>query len=167
LIIPFGTVNKTGLEVVELGSKISLFAEKKIFPTTSFIFHFAIPTFSSAKFRSEKVAPNFRFSMQHTLSINTSLGYNLGCEWDGFTNDPAYIYTITFGFNPAKKWYSYIEGFGAFKKQIPAEHNFDGGLAYYISDNLKADISSGFGISKAAPDWYIAVGFSARFQLKK
>lgn len=163
----YGTKNESGLDVAELGAKISLFHEKKLLPTTSFIFHFGIPAFSSAKFKPDKIAPNFRFTMQHTLSANVSLGYNLGCEWDGFTNNPAYVYTITAGYNPAKKWYTYIEAFGVFKKQILPEHNLDAGLAYYISDNFKTDISSGFGISKAAPTWYVAIGFSARFNLKK
>ena len=167
LVVPLGTLNETGLDITELGAKISLFQEKNFLPTTSFIFHLGIPAFSSAKFKPDKIAPNFRFTMQHTLSAKASLGYNLGCEWDGFTNDPAYIYTLTLGFNPAKKWYSYIEGFGALKKQIFPEHNLDGGLAYYISDNFKIDISSGFGISKAAPAWYLAIGFSVRFWLKK
>ncbi|MDB5199034.1 MAG: hypothetical protein JWO92_997 [Chitinophagaceae bacterium] len=167
LIIPFGTVNKTGLDIAELGTKISLFEEKKILPTTSFLFHLGIPAFSSAKFKPGKIAPNFRFTMQHTLSPNTALGYNLGCEWDGFTNDPAYIYTLTLGVNPAKKWYTYIEYFGAYKKQVFPEHNIDGGLAYFITENYKIDLSSGIGISKAAPAWYLAIGFSARFKLKK
>ena len=161
----YGTINETGLDVVEVGAKISLTEEKYFLPKTSFIFHLGIPGFTSVKFKPDKIAPNFRFTMQHTLSPKISLGYNAGCEWDGFTNDPAYIYTVTLGFSPAKKWYSYIEGFGAFKKKIVPEHNFDGGLAYFISNNFKADISSGFGLTNTAAQWYIAIGLSARFNL--
>ncbi|MDQ6757519.1 MAG: transporter [Bacteroidota bacterium] len=164
-LMPYGINNESGLDAAEVGAKISLFKEKKILPTTSFIFHIGVPAFSSVKFKPDKVAPNFRFTMQHTLSANTSLGYNLGCEWDGFTNDPAYIYTLTAGYTSAEKWYMYIEAFGAIKKQILPEHTLDGGFAYYITNNFKIDLSSGFGITKAAPDWYMALGFSARFKL--
>ena len=70
----FGTKNETGLDVAEIGAKISLLEEKNLLPKISFIFHFGIPTFSSQKFKVDKIAPNFRFTMQHTLSANTSLG---------------------------------------------------------------------------------------------
>ena len=165
--IPYGKSNETGLDVVELGAKISLTEEKKFLPKTSLIFHLGIPGFTSVKFKPDKIAPNFRFTMQHTLSSRISVGYNAGCEWDGITNDPAYIYTLTLGFAPSKKWYSYIEGFGAFKKHIIPEHNFDSGLAYYISNNLKADVSSGFGLTNTAAQWYIAIGLSVRFNTNK
>lgn len=167
LLIPSGTLNETGLDVPEIGAKISLIEEKKMLPKTSFIFHIGIPAFTSDKFKPDKVAPNFRFTMQHTLSSVTALGYNLGCEWDGFTDDPAYIYTLTMGFNLSKKWYSYIEGFGAFKKQISPEHNVDGGLAYFINDNFKLDVSGGLGVSPNAPKYYISLGASARFNVAK
>lgn len=167
LLIPYGTITETGIDIAEVGAKISLFEEKKLLPKTSLLFHVGIPALASKKFATDKLAPNFRFSMQHSLSSTTSLGYNLGCEWDGFTNDPAYIYTLTLGFIPAENWYTYIETFGTCKKNIMPEHNFDAGAAYNISNNIKVDISSGIGISKAAPDLYIAIGFSARLNLKK
>lgn len=167
LMIPSGTSNETGLDVTEIGAKIALSEEHKLFPKTSFIFHVGIPAFTSVKFRPDKMAPNFRFTMQHTLSSNAALGYNLGCEWDGYTNDPAYIYTLTVGINIAKKWYGYFEGFGAIKKYVIPEHNIDGGLAYFISNNFKIDISSGFGLTHTAPKWYIAMGASVRFKAGK
>ncbi|HMJ47385.1 MAG TPA: transporter [Ferruginibacter sp.] len=159
--------NETGLEAVEIGAKIGLTEEKDIFPKTSFIFHVAIPGLSSTAFKPGKVAPDFRFTMQHTLSPKTSAGYNLGCEWDGFSNDPAYIYTLTLGYVPANKWYSYIEGFGSFKKQEIPQHSLDGGLAYLVTINFKIDLSSGFGLTETAPQWYIAFGISARINTNK
>ena len=163
----FGTINETGLDVAELGAKMALWEEKKLLPKISFIFHLGIPAFSSATFKPPAIAPNFRFTMQHTLSEKISLGYNLGCEWDDYTNGPAYIYTLALGYAPARKWYTYIEGFGAFKKQISPEHNIDGGLAYFISNNFKIDLSSGVGLTHTAVQWYIALGVSARFNTTK
>lgn len=163
--IPFGTINETGLDVVEIGSKISLWEEKSLLPKTSFIFHVGIPAFSSGKYTPDKAAPNFRFTMQHSLSHSASLGYNLGCEWDGFSNNPAYIYTLTLGYTIGEKWYTYIEGFGGVKKQLLPEHNVDGGVAYFITDDIKTDLSSGIGIAGAAPQWYIAFGVSVRCKI--
>ena len=167
LQIPFGTTNVTGLDVTEIGAKIALFEERNYLPKTSFIFHLGIPAFSSAKFKPDRIAPNFRFTMQHSLSENTAIGYNLGCEWDGISRNPVYIYTITLGHNFEQKWYGYIEAFGGLKKELTAEHNLDGGIAYYISNNCKVDISSGFGLTHTAPRWYIALGGSVKFSLAK
>ena len=154
----------TGLEPVEVGTKIALTEEKKWIPKTSLLFHVAIPGLASKSLRADKLAPNFRLSMQHTFSKLMGLGYNLGADWDGFSNTTTWAYTISPGFNLGEKWYSYIEAFGFIAKDEPAQHNIDGGVAYYINDNTKVDISSGFGISKTAPDWYFAIGASIRFK---
>ena len=154
----------TGLEPVEVGTKIALTEEKKWIPKTSLLFHVVIPGLASKSLRADKLAPNFRFSMQHTLSGTVGLGYNLGAEWDGFSNKAIWAYTFAPGFNLGEKWYSYIEAFGFIAKDEPAQHNIDCGVAYYINDNTKVDISSGFGISKTAPDWYFTIGASIRFK---
>ncbi len=128
-------------------------------------FSFCNPAFVSKANKINSVSPNFRFTLQNSISENITIGYNIGAEWDGEKTGPTYIYTLSPGFNFAKKWYAYIEAFGGIKKHELSQHNIDGGLAYYISKNYKIDISSGFGITKAAPEWYIALGFSARFKL--
>jgi hypothetical protein len=158
--------SETGLAPVEIGGKIFICEEKKGLPKTSLIFHFAIPTLASKNFKANKLAPNFRFVMQSTLTDKIGLGYNVGAEWGGFSNTPSYIYTFAPGFTLSDKWYGYIEAFGSVNKNESPQHSIDGGLAYFVNNNFKLDISSGFGISKAAPDWYVAVGGSIRFNTK-
>jgi hypothetical protein len=155
---------KKGLLPVELGGKIAFCEEKKWLPKTSLIFHFALPKLASKNFKANTLAPNFRFVMQNTLSKNVGLGYNIGAEWDGFTNKPTYIYTFAPGFNLSDKWYAYIEAFGFITKDDAPQHSFDGGLAYYINNNFKIDISGGPGLTKNAPQRYIAIGASYRFK---
>ncbi len=157
-------LKETGLSPVEVGAKIALWEEKKMLPKTSLLFHVGIPQLASKKFKADKLAPNFRFSMQHTLNKVVGIGYNLGAEWDGFSNTPAWIYTFAPGFNLSEKWYAYVEVFGSISKENKPQHNADGGVAYYVTRNFKVDLSSGFGISKEAPDWYIAIGASFRFK---
>ena len=40
-------------------------------------------------------------------------------------------------------------------------------FACYFSENTKLDFSTGFGLSKAATDWYAAIGISFRFATKR
>lgn len=164
---PSGTKYETGLEPIELGTKIALVEEKKWIPKTSVLLHLAIPTFATKNLHADHVAPSFKISMQNTLSKILGLGYNIGVEWNGFSTEPAWIYTISPGFNIGEKWYAYIEVFGAVTKNEIPQHNIDGGLAFYVNDNIKLDLSSGVGLTKTSPDWYLAIGGSIRFKTGK
>jgi len=157
----------TGLEPIEIGFKAALWEEKKLRPKTSVIFHLGIPALASKSFRPDQLIPSFRFTMQHSLTENIGLGYNLGAEWDGYTSIPTWIYTLAPGFNLGEKWYAYVEAFGFILKNEPARHNLDAGIAYYLSNDLKVDISGGVGISEASPKNYVAVGFSFRCNTRK
>lgn len=149
----------------EIGAKVGLWNGKKWIPGTTLLFHFMLPKPASKEFQTNHIAPNFRFSMQNGISRVCALGYNVGMEWDGFSSVPAYIYTVSPGFDLSEKWYCYVEAFGSLKKGGSPEHSIDGGVAYYITPNLKVDLSSGSGISQAAPDWYVSVGCSFRFKI--
>lgn len=145
-----------------IGCKIKIADEKGIVPKTSFIGHIALPNAASKEFKSEFFAPEFRFVMQHTLSKKISFSYNLGAEWDGFSPEPTFIYTVATGYSITEKIGSYIEFFGFAPQQQTANHNFDGGFTYLISPNVMVDASAGVGITENAPDYYWALGFSFR-----
>jgi len=101
--------------------------------------------------------------MQNTLSDNWAVGYNLGMEWDGESTVPTYTYTFAPGFTINEKWAGYFEVFGFINKEKTPQHSVDGGLYYFPSNNVKFDFSAGFGLTKNAPDFYVAVGGSIRF----
>ena len=167
IIIPYGNDVISGLLPVQIGGKVAFWEEKGLIPKTSVIFHVAPSKLGSKKFHANKWAPDFVFTMQHTLSEKVGLGYNLGAAWDGESGTPYWVYTLAPGFNIGEKWYGYVEIFGAIRKNEIPQHNFDCGLAYYFSDNTKIDISSGFGLSDAATDWYGAIGFSFRLNTSR
>jgi hypothetical protein len=156
----------TGLDPVEIGFKAAFWEEKKLLPKTSLIVHLGIPALASESFKTDHLIPSFRFALQNSITDNIGIGYNIGAEWDGYSSTPTWLYTFSPGFNLGKKWYTYIEVFGFIRKNEKSQHNIDGGIAYYISNDVKIDISGGFGISEAAPKNYIAVGGSFRFNTK-
>ncbi len=104
--------------------------------------------------------------MQNTITQNSSFGYNIGAEWNGVDNSPEIIYTLVTDWSITDDLDTYIEAFGSFKKAQTPEHSMDGGFAYNLNNNCKVDISTGVGISKAAPDWYSSIGCSIRFHSK-
>jgi hypothetical protein len=151
-----------GFNPIYVGFKVKLTNEKGIIPKTSFISHISLQNVASSKYKTDFYAPEFRFVMQHTLNEKLSLSYNLGAEWDGFTPEPTFIYTLTTGYSISDKLGSYIELFGFGPQNSKANHSFDGGLTYLINNNFMLDLSSGVGITNNAPDYYTAIGFSFR-----
>ena len=123
----------------------------------------ALPSVATTKLKSIYYAPEFRFTMQHTLSQKISLAYNLGAEWSSETLEPTLIYTITSGISLTEKLGMYVEFFGDAPKAEKSNHQFDCGVTYNLKPNLLLDISAGKGITENAPKHYISLGFSARF----
>ncbi|WP_298222304.1 transporter [Flavobacterium sp.] len=156
------TEKYSGLRPILIGCKIKICEEKGIIPKTSFIGHMSVPKAASSKYKTDFYAPEFRFTMQHTLSDKFSLSYNLGSEWDGFTAEPTFIYTLTTGYSISEKLGSYVEVFGFAPQTQTADHSFDGGITYLINDNFMLDLSAGVGLTENAPDYYTALGFSFR-----
>jgi len=154
----------SGLLPVTVGFKTMLSEEKGIFPTTAFLGHLTSDNLGSKDFKSNYIAPSFRFSMQHTLSPQISLGYNLGMEWDGNAPAPSYIYTLTSGISLAEKLGLYLEVYGFIPDNSHPDHRFDSGFTYLLSNDFIVDLSGGLGLSDVSPDYYVALGFSFRLK---
>lgn len=148
-----------------IGFKTQLLKEKGVVPTTSFIGHLAIPKSNSQNTNARFQAPEFRFTMQHTISNKQTLSYNIGAEWNGETAEPTYIYTLTSGYSFTEKLSSYIEWYGFVPQIEKPDHRFDFGLVYLLTPNHQFDISSGIGLSAISPSCFVALGYSFRFKM--
>jgi hypothetical protein len=161
LAIPAGTIKRTGFEPMRIGFRTALWEEKKWIPKTSLLVHFGIPGIASKDFKAQHVAPSFLLAMENTLSDKIDIGYNLGLEWDGFSNDPIWIYSVSAGFALGKRWETFLEMF-AFGEERTLETYFDTGLGFYLNNNIKLDAYLGMGINAAVVNNFFGVGFSFR-----
>jgi hypothetical protein len=169
LITEFSTstcdsIHLTGLSPVTVGFKVRICEEKGLIPKTSFIGHLTVPYLASEELKLAYHAPAFRFTMQHTLTDRLGLAYNLGAEWDGMSAEPTFIYTLTSGFSLTDHVGLYAEVYGFIPQQHAPDHRYDGGITWNVSPWCILDLSGGGGITKNAPDWYAALGFSFRFR---
>ena len=159
-----------GLLPVQVGFKVNFVEEKGIIPRISLIGHAGFNRLSSklsnAHFGSF-FSPRLCFTFQNSLSERIAIGYNLGVEWADTNESPVWFYTFAPGFTLGEKWYAYTEAFGSFEKNEKAQHTFDIGVAYYLNDNTKFDLSGGVGIAGSIPNNYIAIGLSFRCNTKK
>jgi hypothetical protein len=153
-----------GFNPVLFGFKTRLLEEKGIIPTTSLIAHIGFPEVASSEYRANYYYPEFRFTMQHTISNKQSLSYNLGGEWNGIDKKPTFIYTLTSGYSLTETIGAYIEFYGFIPQIGKVDHRFDLGLTYLFNSNNQLDVSGGFGLSAISPEFYFALGYSFRFK---
>jgi hypothetical protein len=156
----------TRFDALEVGTKIALFEEKGWRPKTSFLGHLGLPFTASDVDPAQTVFGSLRLSFQHTLSERAGLGYNVGAVWDGFTNRPTWMYTFSPNINIGKRWYAYVETFGFFRDGEAPQNSLDAGMAYYVSNETKLDLSGGIGLGSNPMRNYVAIGASFRFRPK-
>lgn len=159
-----GLQNPYKLEPISIGFKTHLMEEKGIIPEISFIGHLSY--IKNLTTERKNAVPSFRFTLQNTLSENTSLGYNLGIEWDE-THQETYIYTLTVGSTITQKMSYYLEAYGFFNTLKTADQRIDGGFLYVINKDFVIDFSGGIGLSKISPKYFMALGISYRMNLGK
>ena len=154
-----------GINPVLIGFKTRLLEEKGIIPSTSLIAHIGFPDLASSQYGVNYYFPEFRFTMQHTISDKQSLSYNLGAEWHGVDKKPTFIYTLTSGYSLTETIGAYVEFYGFVPQTGKADHRFDLGLTYLFNPNHQLDVSGGFGLSAISPEYYFALGYSFRFKV--
>lgn len=155
---------KIRFQPITIGFKTALIEEKGIIPKISFIGHLGL--FSRNENLQKRVIPSFKFELENTLSENFTLGYNLGMEWDNNLKEN-YVYTFTVARSITSKIDAYLEVYGTISPMFTADNRIDGGIAYLITNDSAVDISAGKGLSKLSTDWYVSLGYSIRFNLKK
>ncbi len=151
----------SGLSPLLLGAKIAVAEEKGLLPEIGIIGHVFLPFTAGKDFRPETTGVDFRFSFAHTLSKKSSLSYNLGAEWGNDSPEAAYIYTVAYGYSITNTFGIYAELYGDLPEDSSANHLWDAGLTYLLSDNIQLDATVGSGITEGQ-NLLLSAGISIR-----
>jgi hypothetical protein len=149
-----------------LGFKLALFEGKKWIPRTAVISHFHWDNLNrdeSERNQTKHSVGDVVLTMQNDFGRGFGIGYNLGAEFHA-NGSMEGIYRIAPNMNLGQKGYAYVEVFGRVPFSVDVDHWVDGGLAYYLNDDVKLDCSIGKSLSNAS-DWYGALGISFRFKV--
>ena len=153
-----------GLKPVEFGLKAKLVEQKGLLPTTTFYSQVGIPTLASQDHQTTHAVPKIRLLFENQYAKKFHLNYNIGAEWDGEETKPKWLYAVDQEIELSKQWEIFVETFGYFQQGQAAQHNVDGGIAFFPTNNMKVDVTAGKGLSKEAPDYFISAGFSFRLK---
>ena len=156
----------SGYTPLLLGVKVGITEEKGILPQIGLIGHIFLPFTAGRDFRPETTGANFLFAFAHTLNEKSSLSYNLGGEILDGNAEFAYVYSISYGYSFTDRLGGYAELYGDFPEDSSANHLWDAGLTYLISDNVQLDATVGSGITDGQ-DILLSAGVSFRIPVKK
>jgi hypothetical protein len=151
----------TSFSPLLIGFKTSINEEKGIMPEIGFLGHLYLPFSVNKEIRPKNTGVDFRFAFSHTLSEKSSLSYNLGAAWENDNAQAAYLYSVSYGYSFNNKIGAYIEFYGELPENNKANHLWDTGLTYLISNNFQLDATIGSSLTKGQ-DILISAGFSFR-----
>ena len=156
----------SGFSPLLFGAKINIANEKGAFPEIGLIGHLFLPFTAGTDYKPETTGVDFRFAFAHTLSENSSLSYNIGAQWGDDSPEAAYVYTIAYGLGITDKLGAYAELYGDLPENHSANHFWDAGLTYLISDSVQLDATVGSSITDGQ-DILLSGGVSFRIPTKK
>jgi len=152
----------SGLSPLLLGVKIDIAEENGAMPEIALIGH-VFPLFSASKdYRPESTGIDFRFSLSHTLSEKSSIGYNIGGQWGDDSAEAAAVYTVAYGYSITEDFGFYAELYGDLPEDSSANHYWDAGLTYLVNNDLQLDMYVGTSITEGQD---LLFGLGASFRL--
>jgi len=148
-----------------IGFKWSLHPGNKWIPRTSIISHYQLANLNRDESERNTLPHSLAdvvITCQIDLSRKVGIGYNLGSEFHS-NGSVEGIYRIAPNVLIGKRGYAYVEAFGRIPS-LDTDHWVDGGIAYYVSDQVKLDASLGRSLTHGN-DYYVALGISMRWQI--
>ena len=151
----------SGFNPLLLGTKVNITQEKGWLPEIGLIGHLFLPFSAGQDYRPETTGVDFRFSFSHDLSEKSNISYNLGAQWRDDSPEAAYIYTLAYGYSITGTFGAYVEVYGDFPEDSQANHLWDAGLTYLLSNNVQFDATVGSGFTEGQ-DILLSAGVSFR-----
>ncbi len=148
-----------GFGPLGVGALVGLWEEKGLLPEAAFMIMITLPVGKEA-FRPEDPEPQLRLSFTNKLTDKTDLNYNLVQGWTGGNKNTGY--TVSLSNEVSEKLGVFAEVFGNKESGEKAEHQADAGILIRLLDNLQLDVAAGTQLNKAAPDYFVTAGLTAR-----
>lgn len=150
---------QTGLQPLQLGTKIALAAERNGFPSVAVLLASDLPFTGSKDLRNKHWAPELRLIFENKLSGKLNLNYNVATEWDGATIDPDWMYATMLGYSVSASSKIGVEVYGNLRRATSPNHFAGLNYSYFLGNNIKLDASASKSLVEK-DGWFAAAGFS-------
>lgn len=159
-----------GFNDLAVGFKVHLRDQKDWVPSSGVLVHLTLPT-GTGPFSSNALQPEVKYLADWDLPADFSLGTNWGfdlpeqdAQGDKFLR---FLYAVAAG-HAMPIWSEHWNIFAEFAGTIPtvsakaAEHHFDTGFTFLLSDDMQLDTFVEIGLNRSTPDLTTGLGFSWR-----
>ncbi len=159
-----------GTEDLYLGTKIALTSQECHWPETALIVQSTVPT-GSNQLTNNDVLPGVNLLYSWELNESVALGGSTQANRavDGGSGEAyseiAQSATVVLGLSDEigmfTEWFAMFPN-GADTAQV--EHYLDGGFTFLLSNDVQFDVRAGYGMNRAANDFFAGAGLSIRFK---
>lgn len=162
----FGQATTKGQADIEVGAKFVLSNGARTRGLAMAVIPMAsLPTGSDAM-SSNTVDPTVKFTWAKDLARDFGLSgnYNVSRLGDELGRYTEHALSLSLGHDLAGGWAGYWETYGFMPKGRPgnAAWTVNTGVTHGIGGNAQVDLEVGRGVTAAAPDWFVGVGFGIR-----
>lgn len=132
------------------------------------IFFVSLPTGAEA-LSSHGYDPGLQFPWSHQLSQNWTASGQVAFYWPTLAGAHNFTGETTFVFDRqlTKPWDAFIEYAGDFPERSGSRQLLHFGSSYKITARQQLDFQLAAGLSRAAPDMFVGVGYSFLFRVAK
>jgi len=129
------------------------------------IAHATLPTGASA-FTSHRVDPDASLAWSRDLNDRTAVGGLLGLAWptEGGRRNVTGVSTVALGHSLGGRWGVFLEWAAEFPERGGNTHLAHHGYTYALSPDSQLDLHFGFGLTPAAPEFFVGAGYSRKFR---
>jgi len=159
-----------GTEDLYIGSKIALTPQECHLPETAVILQSTVPT-GSNEFTNGETLPganliyawevNEDVMVAGSTQANRALDEGTGEAYVEIAQSATIVLGLSDDIGMYTEWYALIPN-GADTAQV--EHYLNGGFTFLLSNDVQFDIRAGYGLNRAADDFFAGAGLSVRFQ---
>ncbi|HEY9551051.1 MAG TPA: transporter [Prevotella sp.] len=163
--------NYAGISNASIGTKIKIAEGGGALPKISFLGTFLLPGNSHSNYLPQHIGVQTHLLFENELSNRFSLGYDIGAEWSGNTNNPDLFFGACLNYEATSKLSFFVESYNLYNSQKQDDWAKPGhsshfncmgelGAAYMVSPCMQVNLYGDINLNEFSKYANIGIGFA-------
>ncbi|MFN8276628.1 MAG: transporter [Chitinophagales bacterium] len=158
---------KWGVTPMQIGAKVRFNRARKLLPSFALTAGLTLPVIATARFRQTYYAPLLLLSAEQDFGSQLSFEYAVGLNWDADNFNRIWLASINMEYDFNSKSSVYADAYFIADPLNGNDLHADIGINRQLHRILLLDYSTGFGLTRAAPDFYTSLGLQIQVFTKR